>query len=273
MKKSQKDSKLKKEPMGSDASPKAVEGKGRNEVKRHFDLAAELASLPPATAQELPTQPVARVTLDADRLHQAAVGVRERLRVLPTFDARHIDELPILADGLTVAERAWNLSQATKKTGSSHDARARGEHLRNELVQSGRFLLRADPTAQQQLDDIVAGDTIPDLVQGLRAMAVVINSNAKLFGADDTVPRDAAQKCEDAAKELIAGNSAANTAEALARRNQIHHLLQVRVKEVRAAATYVFRKEPQRLAPFASLLSAAKRKKPASKPEGSPPAR
>lgn len=258
----------KNEAKGGGSKP--ARSAGRNEMQHHFDLAAELAKLPPATASELPSHPVARVTLDAARLYQAAVQVRERLAGLPTFKVEHIDELPILADGLDEAERAWGLSQSAKKTRASHDARERGEQLRSDLLQSGRYLLRDDATVLAELDGIAAGSTIPDLVQGLNGLAKIVEAHATVFASDDTVDPQAAKRCRAIAAELTASHSEVNTAGALARRNQIHHLLATRVKEVRAAAAYVFRKEPQMLTPFASALNAAKRKKPATAAEQEP---
>jgi hypothetical protein len=228
----------------------------RNGTARRLDLEARLATLPPDARDILPAMPVKVATAEATRLYAAAQRLRPKLVKLSMFRLDDLDDLPALVEALTAAELAWTRARAERQAGGAQSARREAETLRSSLLHSGRYLLRNDPGAQNELDKIAEGGGVADLVQDLRDLANLARAHPDEWKADVRLPPRAIERSLELAELLKASADPEPALAAEERRNQVFQLLERSVDEVRAAARYLLGDDPKRLQPFLSQWAA-----------------
>jgi len=255
------------------AAKKTAGSSGAKKQSPSSSIDRRLGALPAGSADTAPTTPVVESLLEARQVALAAFKDRNLMAKLPGFEVRDIDDLRPLADALEVAEDAWRDQRLSKKGGGQGKSRAEAESLKTELMRSARYLLRKDPEMLVRLNDIAAGDGLPDLIDDLGRLAKLVGEHAALFAADSGLPKNPAGVARSLAETLTNGvdSSAANAAQA--RRNLLAHAVDDAVHEIRAAAHFLFHGEPKKLAPYLSRYGNARKhrsrivaKKPAATP-------
>jgi hypothetical protein len=219
------------------------------------ELADAFACLPEIAAETPPGLPVQAALAEAEEVAAAAARHSTRLLAVP-FDHDLVLTLPARIAALRNAEARWRIVRSRRAPRDL--ARLRGEAtlLRRDVLAAARFFLRADPDAQRELDAFAEGDSLAELSEDLRALADFIRRHADGLALLD-YPHGAlaaATRADQLARALSRGASAElvdeAAAEALAHRNRTFVLLDDAVREIRAAARYALRGEPEALAAF-----------------------
>lgn len=230
-----------------------------------LDFDERLAALPSETAELNPDEPVDGVIAMAIRLAELGKSALPRLKKLPDFDPRWATELSAAALALGAAEHVWVDARSKSRAGISPKRVKEAESLKSDIVASGRYLLRADPVAQQQLDEIMVGTGIADLAGDLRALGDLLTRHASTFATDDALPASAAASAATFASELAVGIDPSGAAVHQAHRNRLFWLTKGMLGELRAALRFVWRKEPTKTAllgvTYVAQLKRAARKK------------
>ena len=240
--------------------PKKAARRAVAPAKKGSTIADRAKALPPGSDQIQPDMPVKTALLEAERLRAAGMKLRPQLLGLPGFDVADLDDLPALIKEVDGAELAWQRVRLGARASSRTDARAEAEKLRGDLMAAGRYLLRKDPAAQADLDVIAEGDGLADLVSDLRALAGFARAHAREWAAAP-LPAGATERAVELASTLEAAKDNDAALAAQGKRNSAFLILAHAVEEVRAAARFLLRAEPRRLAPFLSQYGAAKARK------------
>ena len=228
-------------------------------------LLSTLESIPVEEARD-PRIPAAVVLQEAHDL-RAVLEVddtTERLLAVGLHPST-VAELPAAIEAAREAQSRWIVVRDPSKPQGQREREDAGLALRRELVASCRWNLRDDDRAQSVLDSIVQGDGLPDLVQDLRDLAMLIDLHPEAFDADGTF--DAAAQAEQAralASEIAVGlaedrASADQQAAKLLRDRAFTHLEEL-VADIRSAGRYAFRDVPRRLVAFASAYRRRRRR-------------
>jgi hypothetical protein len=219
------------------------------------ELADALARLPEIAAETPPGLPVPAALAEAEEVAAAAARHSARLLAAP-FDHDLLLTLPARIAALRDAEARWRIVRSRRAPREL--ARLRGEAtlLRRDLLAAARFFLRADPEAQRELAAFAEGDSLAELAEDLRALADFVRRYGDGLALLD-YPQGAdaaAMRADELARSLSRGASDElvdeAAAEALAHRNRTFVLLDDAVREVRAAARFALRREPEALAAF-----------------------
>lgn len=127
--------------------------------------------------------------------------------------------------------------------------------LRDDLLAACRWNLRHNLSVQTTLNAIAEGQSVGDLIADLNTLAQIIEDNVKTFSTDKSFDSKAQVKAARAAAEsILEGVSDRRPtiprAEAMTVRNRAWtHFTRV-YQELRDAAQYAFRKQPEKLALF-----------------------
>jgi hypothetical protein len=212
------------------------------------DLEPRLAALRPEEAELNPDEPVAQTIAGYVRAVALAKPALPQLSKLPGFQNVWVTEAMPVVEALTAAEAAWANARARSRAGISPGRVKEAEKLKSDIVASGRYLLRQDAVAQQQLDQVMEGTGVADLAADLAILADVVAKNAQVFALDRSLAKDAAAKASIFSAELGKGIDPADAAGLQARRNRLFWLAKKSLSELRAALKFHWRKEPTRLA-------------------------
>jgi len=232
-------------------------------------IAARLAALPPEAAETLPSTAVDVLVLEAERVAKAGEKIARELAKLPGFELDDFALLGAVADELADAERAWKRARVAEAADGHKDARKEAERLRASLLAAGRYLFRKDDRALRELDAIAEGDGVADLIADLRELATFVRARSAVFAAAPGLDGDVPARLTQLAEELALAPDRTEALEAQARRNRLVLVLEAMLKEVRAAARFLLRDKPKRLAPFLSTASKdrARRRRVTSAPQ------
>jgi hypothetical protein len=230
-----------------------------------LDIEARLSQLPAETRDTLPFRPIPVASYEAKMLYDAASPHVDLFTRLPDFDRVLFDAMPQINQRMIESDRSYKAARDEKTASSLRPVREEAESFRSNFVSAGRYLLRKDDGAQRRIDRIVEGDGIADLVADLEEIAAFAADYADKLALDSKLPKDVPAQARSFADRLakVQDTTAAN--EALARRNQLYWLLDEAVREVRAAARYVFRDDPKKLAPMLSQYGVRKPRKQTEK--------
>ncbi|MCU0687649.1 MAG: hypothetical protein MUF34_36295, partial [Polyangiaceae bacterium] len=135
-------------------------------------LASLRALLDGLTPEEIkaPRVPISSLTAEALALSVTAESVRDAL-LAKGLDPDHLEHLPVLARSLAMAQAELDAGRGPKRTEEELALEARAVALRAEIVAAGRFALRTNEQAQNQLNAVQKGKGLDDLAQDLRDLA------------------------------------------------------------------------------------------------------
>jgi hypothetical protein len=239
------------------------EGKGIEE---------DLAALDSTALQTNPIVPVKVALLEAQRCWEAGQDAKAQLVKLKSFDMVHWTDLPARIDALAKAERAWQQTRhAPKEAGGVGAQRKEAEALRSAVMGALRYLLRKDPKVMAELDRIAEGDGLADLIGDLEDLLALLEQHPGVVDGAIGVPDDAPSRLAELAGLLKKRSSTVEATALQERRNGLFILVEESVAELRAAARYLFQKDPKRLAPFLSQHEAERRRRARKKPAAGEP--
>jgi hypothetical protein len=244
----------------SKSTPKSKPTPKPSKTTSGFNLESLLAKQAPSAKTTPPAMPVKQVLAEALRLAQEAGKYRALILAAPGFEARHVDDLPQLTEALQTAEDAWHAGQGDVHARSTVTARHQGEHLKSQLVATARYLFRKEPTELEVIDGMAHGTTVAELLADLNGLGAFVTKHQARFTAAKQ-PADLADQARALAKTLAAGNGKSESVDLQARRNQIFHLLQESMDEVREAARFQLRDAPAKLAPMLSTYNAVRQRR------------
>lgn len=124
-------------------------------------------------------------------------------------------------------------------------------------MKSARFFFRNDPKVLLEVDRIAEGDDLPDLIRDLDDVAALATEHASLFAA---APRlgDVPKLARALATSLREATDPLPTAELLAARNRAVVALGLALREIRAAARFLYEDSPKAFAPYVSTHAVAR---------------
>lgn len=257
--------KKKKAPERTTAKKSAKKSAKASASKTLRDTAEErAAALPAETAEQNPQDPVAQLAAWALRTAEIASPVSSQLKKLSGFDDVWLNDLRPAVALLTDAESKWSAARAKSRAGVAPARVKEALALRSEIVEAGRYLLRKDAVAQQELDQVLEGTGVADLALDLDRLAALVEKNAVAF-SDGGVPASTPADARKMAKELSTGVAPEDSSDLQARRNRLFHLVDGDLKELLAGLRFLWRKQPTKLAllgvSYASQLKRGQRAK------------
>lgn len=191
--------------------------------------------------------------------------VKRRLLEVGVSEER-LAELPLVIRVTSQTESAWQAVSSPRRPEDLRQLEQQGAGLRSDVVAALRWNLRHDRIAQGTLNAIQEGDGTADLAQDLGALAMLIEQHPRAFDADQTFdPEERAAACRRMANELAASVSHVRAdltrAQAKEQRDRAFTYADDLLDEIREAARYAFRKEPELLVHFQDRYRAEARRR------------
>ena len=201
-----------------------------------------------------PNWPVAIALMEAEALlgflHQAPDILRRLRSAQPAFDPAL--DLRAAVDLLRERQVAWLQITTKRKPEEQADLEARGEQLRAEVLAALRWLMRADVQARDFIAQVQDGAGLADLIQDLDVLAAFLSERADQLTDDEFDPHAHAQQAATLAEQLRAGFVAAAAPDGREGlrdlRDRAWTYLAAVMSEIRTAAAFRFRQDPDLLA-------------------------
>jgi hypothetical protein len=219
-----------------------------------------------------PPMPIDRLLAEARSLAESAAHDRDALCKVG-LDPSLIADLRDRADALAEAQAEL---QATRRRcrGPVADRKlvTQAAAFRAEMLGAARSALRADPSARSLLDRIEPQRTPDGLRRALKEISLVYSIHATRLSRAGVSPIEMSTRAQELIDRIDSVYAARRVASRLAQtalrlRDLAAHHLTFALSEIRAAATYVFRHDPDHLARYRSTYFATKRsRRRASRP-------
>lgn len=217
-----------------------------------FKFEAWLAQVAPENGSVLPSMPVDTAVRETRKLFDVVDARRATFAGLATFDAAHIDALPVLATKLSDAESTWQRLKLAAMSETLAPVREEAESFRSDFLAAARFLFRKEPATLELIDQIAEGSGLDDLTSDLDEIARLGEERADVFANQKDLPTELPAYSRSLVKKLSTVKESPEAQAAIEQRNRIYSLLDETVAEVRAAGRYLYRKDPKALALLAS---------------------
>ncbi|APR81161.1 Hypothetical protein A7982_06508 [Minicystis rosea] len=206
-----------------------------------------------ASFEDAIDQAVAVLVQEARALESAAGKVEKQLLKKSRLDPKTLAALGPRRKLLDRAEAAWTHHRVAALTKDLKSARGEAEALKADLIHALRHFLEEDEAVQAQVDAIIPGTGLVDLVDDLKKLAVLADAHASAITKAD-LPKNASKRARDFAEQLSAAVADrafdAEGAAAMTLRNRAYWWLREAMDAVRSAGRYVFRDEIKILAAF-----------------------
>jgi hypothetical protein len=207
-----------------------------------------------------PDMPSAIHSREVASLARLAKAQQARLRAVGIGPAV-IDQLARFSRRLVVLERDWQKARkAVHLTPAERKLLAEAEALDNKLVAGGRWGLRKDPDALEELARIAEGsglvDTVQDLVDGVALWDGRDAERAQTDVTDEDLAR-AAELAELLGPAAEKEGADVDAAAALELRNRCFWAADELANDVRQGGRYAFRLQPKMAAKFVSRYRTA----------------
>lgn len=224
----------------------------------------------PAAEVKAPDMPVSEALAEGEALHaflgsdkgEAAKNKRIAVGVEP-----HFLVVIGLALGALRAAQALHQSKGRRTKEADADAAEQAAYtLRGDLITACRWNLRKDRIALGAIKKISEGEGIPDLLEDLGALAVLITEKAAAFSKDKTFnPAERAEACRQSIALVSAflsdPENKIDAKEALDLRDRAWTYYTLQRREIRDAADHAFRRDPKTLKHFFSAYDRARGQK------------
>lgn len=217
--------------------------------------------------------PVATILLEAQELQGVLGKLKKRLLSGSRLQESLLDGLGTRIEALDGAEGRWSEHRTLLLAGNKKKLRAEAEELRSDAIAALRHFAPGAPRTQAQLDLIVEGSGIADLIEDLKKLQPLLRSHSGELEKAQLPPKAGerllalARALEEASSEAAGERVSSDEArQALALRNRAYWWLREALDEIRECGRYVFRKEPDKARLFRSSYSRKNQKSPASKP-------
>lgn len=178
------------------------------------------------------------------------------------LDERVASSLEARRAMLETTETAWAKHRIAALPEQLRALRSEAEELKKDALAALRYFKRGDAGIQRELDALVEGSGLADLIDDLQKLSPLLDSEKKTLKKAD-LPKNAAARARELAEHLGGGSAerAVNTegGDALELRNRAYWWLREAMDEVRSAGRYVFRKNPKRRSLFQASSTQARR--------------
>jgi hypothetical protein len=216
------------------------------------DEEATLLALPEEYTEPI-DRPVEVLLAEARDLERVVKKFAGRLHARSLLDPAVTGSLARRRKHLEDAEDAWAAHRGFLFAVAHDEPRAEAEQLKSDAIAALRYFVADDAETQRRLDSIAPGVGLADLIQDLRRLSNLLEMHADRLARAD-LPRDAAVHARTLADRLQASGTEIvgdpTGMELMALRNRAFWWLRDALDEVRAAARYVFRNEPEPLLHF-----------------------
>jgi len=171
-------------------------------------------------------------------------------------DPAKLAALPLAVAATRQAQSEWTVLRDRGKAHAQRDRQLAGAVLRAELVATCRWNFRADALDQAVLDEIEQGVGVPELVQGLLDLAMLIARHEGSLEGDETFDATQAEVARMLASDISAGLAErctpADHDAAKALRDRAFTYMNRLIGELREAGRHAFRMEPRQAMAFTS---------------------
>lgn len=200
------------------------------------------------TADEV-VEPDIPVMVMLDELNNTVLAVAQHMAALSAVGVT--DEMATQLDryskGLRAAQAVW-IAEKSRGRGEDHVAQLEeAEALREDLLAAGTLALRNDIAGQRRLSEIREGDSLPDLVDDLNNLAVLLTDKRESFEAIHMDVDNSALQADQLSSALQQMLSTEDVAKSLSdgkeTRDRIYVLAKDTLKEIRLFASFAFRKD------------------------------
>lgn len=200
-----------------------------------------------------PKMPVGTLLQEAFDLYEWAKDDEQAL-LRAGLDKDLLHELPVRARALRYIQSQWSkvMAGGAETRHKWKVAQQQAIALRKELVNTLRFACRHDDGVLSAIKRVKKGTGPADLLQDLRDLAVVAESNREALqriGYNMDQVRKAAQ-LSTSLKSVLAESNMLDGGEIKYFRNCAYNYLRVAMAEVRAVGRFIFRKDQYRLAGY-----------------------
>ena len=206
--------------------------------------------------------PVATVVLEARELEGLVARLGKKILAASRLDEALIEGLAGRIEALEAAEAAWGMHRTLMLPTGKKQLRTSAEELRSDAVAALRHFVSDNARVQAQLNRIVEGTDLADLIEDLKKLAPLVDTHAsKLTRAQ--LPAKGGASLLAAAKALEAASQEAASARAgsdeartsLALRNRAYWWLREAIDEIRECGRHAFRKNADQARLFRSSYS------------------
>lgn len=205
-----------------------------------------------------PNLPYAVALQEASDLEQLLRREEVRARLFAVGVAMEvIDGLETAIGALREAQSRWIVARDDRKPQELADRETDGFALRSRMLRACRWNLKDSVGAQGVLDRIVEDDGVPDLVQDLQDMAMLVETEVSAFASDTTfaaaeVVEEARSLADAIAQGLSVSRSDEDQDEAKLWRDRAFTHLDRVMTEIRAAGRYAYEGDEKLLSRFSS---------------------
>ncbi len=213
------------------------------------------AKLKELAAEEIkpPVRAVEQRVLEGQRLAKVAERDRAELAKNSCWDPTMIDWLPIVADGLSEKEAAWQVAARPAGDPTIIEGAARLEHLRAKLLVDLDYVAkRFDPPGlAANVSHVRDGSGRADLLQDIAELRQLCDKHSGQLAeinADPSVLEMAMELAEQVRAAIAAQGG--EKADAKRARDAASTFFEAVYREVRLSGAYVFRDDPKRLADY-----------------------
>ena len=194
--------------------------------------------------------------------------IRERL-VAVGLHEETLEELALAVGAAREAQARWVVVRDGGKTAEQARRETDGVELRARIARACRWNLRERPVALATVSAIMAGEGLPDLIQDLLDLAVLVSAHPEDFDADTTFDAAAAVESARTMAAAISEGLSASRADQAKRdakllRDRAYTHLDDQVSSIRAAGRYAFADEPATAVRFQSRYERRRRRRGAA---------
>lgn len=221
---------------------------------------AELLALAPAFDAPIDRN-IAETQQEAQELQSVLQKLGKEIYAKSTLEKAVGGSLEARRELLEIAEAAWTEHRNASLSKSLREVRAEAEELKRDAIAALRHFREEDSAVLTRVEAIVLGTGLPDLIDDLKKLAVLLDENQKeLVRAD--LPKHPADRARGLAESLSRGSADRTIdpvgAAAMSLRNRAFWWLRAAMDAVRSAGRYVYRKQPKLLVAFRASSTRAR---------------
>jgi hypothetical protein len=181
-------------------------------------------------------------------------ALRERLYKTRVTPAK-VGHAKVLLAALLLAQRAWNRVRAGRDAQELVDAVERAEALRADILEAVDYDLKGDRVAEGRIAAIREGEGVPDLIDDLGDLKVLLADHEAVMRADELFDYDQSVRDIDDVLEIILPLRSdkvfdAERVRAKDTRDRAWTLAIAAIRELREGGRRAFSKDPASLAFF-----------------------
>lgn len=248
-----------KKPSSKPIKQKLAKAKAAKQKLSAEQRAALLAL--PAIFEAPIDRSIADTQQEAEALRSALAKLGKEIYARSTLSKEVGQSIAARREVLDVTEAMWTQHRNASLSKSLREVRDQAEGLKRDAIAALRHFREDDSEVQARVEAIVLGTGLPDLIDDLKKLAILLEENASALSRAD-LPKHPADQARGYAESLSRG--AADKvidpvgAALISLRNRAFWSLREAMDAVRSAGRYVYRKQPKLLVAFRASSTLAK---------------